>query len=79
MGSFNISGRIVVYDILDVSYGIAAFGCCIALCLITVLERSEEKRKLRYTEYYGDGDSKDFGGVENIYIDNILAHTYILR
>lgn len=29
-----------------------------------ILERSEEKHKLRYTEYYGDGDSKGFNGME---------------
>ena len=26
--------------------------------------------KLRYTEYYGDGDSKGFNGVENTYKDS---------
>ena len=30
------STLLVVYDILDVSYGIVAFGCGIALCLVTV-------------------------------------------
>lgn len=34
-----------------------------------IFERSEEKYKLRYIEYYGDGDSKGFNGVEKIYID----------
>jgi len=34
-----------------------------------IFERSEEKNKLRYTEYYGDGDSKGFTQVENTYKD----------
>ena len=29
-----------------------------------IFERSEEKHKLRYTEYYGDGDRKGFNEVE---------------
>lgn len=37
-----------------------------------IFERSEEKHKLRYTEYYGDGDSKGFSGVEKTYIDKGL-------
>lgn len=37
-----------------------------------IFERSEEKHKLRYTEYYGDGDSKGFNGVEKTYIDKGL-------
>ena len=34
-----------------------------------IFERSEEKNKLRYTEYYGDGDSKGFTQVESTYKD----------
>ena len=37
-----------------------------------IFERSKEKHKLRYTEYYGNGDSKGFNGVENTYIDKGL-------
>ena len=37
-----------------------------------IFERSEEKQKLRYTEYYGDGDSKGFNGVKKTYIDKGL-------
>ena len=35
-----------------------------------IFDRSEERHKLRYTEYYGDGDSKGFNGVENTYKDS---------
>ena len=31
--------------------------------------RSEENRGLKYTHFYGDGDSKSFKVVENIYPD----------
>ena len=34
-----------------------------------IFERSEEKNKPRYTEYYGDSDSKGFTQVENTYKD----------
>ena len=37
-----------------------------------IFERSERKHKLHYTEYYGDGDSKGFNGVEKTYIDKGL-------
>ena len=37
-----------------------------------IFDRSEERHKLQYTEYYGDGDSKGFNGVENTYMDNGL-------
>ena len=37
-----------------------------------IFERSEEKHKLRYTEYYGDRDSKGFNGVGKTYIDKGL-------
>ena len=29
--------------------------------------RSMNKNKIRYTEYYGDGDTKSFSAVENVY------------
>ena len=32
-----------------------------------IFARSEDKHKLQYTEYFGDGDSKAFGEVENTY------------
>ena len=44
-----------------------------------IFERSEEKNKLHYTEYYGDGDSKGFIQVENTYKDkgvNIVKHRH---
>ena len=31
--------------------------------------RSVEKHKLRYTEFYGDGDSKSFNTAKNTYAD----------
>ena len=31
--------------------------------------RSIEKNKVRYTEYYGDGDTKAFSAVANVYGD----------
>ena len=37
-----------------------------------IFQRSEQKPKLRYTEYYGDGDIKGFSGVENTYIEKGL-------
>ena len=37
-----------------------------------IFQRSVQKHKLRYTEYYGDGDSKGFSGVENTYIEKEL-------
>ena len=37
-----------------------------------IFQRSGQKHKLRYTEYYGDGDSKGFSGVENTYIEKGL-------
>ena len=32
-----------------------------------VFQRSEDKHKLQYTEYYGDGDGKVFKEVEDTY------------
>ena len=32
-----------------------------------ILERSLQKNKLRYTSSYGDGDSKSFSTIKNIY------------
>lgn len=32
-----------------------------------IFERSEDKRKLKHTEYYQDGDSKGFAEVQNTY------------
>ncbi|GFU98166.1 uncharacterized protein TNCV_1808181 [Trichonephila clavipes] len=32
-----------------------------------IFERSEDLRMLRYTDYYGDGDSKAFDAVKDIY------------
>ncbi|GFT54545.1 uncharacterized protein TNCV_4933901 [Trichonephila clavipes] len=32
-----------------------------------ISERSEDHRMLRYTDYYGDGDSKAFDAVKDIY------------
>ncbi|GFS66937.1 hypothetical protein TNCV_4561861 [Trichonephila clavipes] len=32
-----------------------------------IFERSENHRMLRYTDYYGDGDSKAFDAVKDIY------------
>ena len=40
-----------------------------------IFERSEEKHKLLYTEYYGDGDSKGFAKVENTYRDEGVTIT----
>lgn len=34
-----------------------------------IFEWSEEKYKFFYIEYFGDGDSKGFNKVENIYRD----------
>jgi hypothetical protein len=32
-----------------------------------IFGRSQEKYKLQYTEYFGDGDSKGFSEVQDIY------------
>lgn len=37
-----------------------------------IFQRSEDKYKLCFTEYYGDGYSKGFNEVENIYVDRGL-------
>jgi len=34
-----------------------------------IFKRSEEKHKIRYTEYFGDGDSKGYAEVKNTYKD----------
>ena len=34
-----------------------------------IFNRSIKKHNLRYTEYFGDGDSKGFSAVENVYTD----------
>ena len=36
-----------------------------------IFERSEVTHKLQYTEYFGDGDSKAFNEVQNIYGNNV--------
>lgn len=35
--------------------------------------RSDEKQKLKYTEYYGDGDSKGYLYVQNTYGSNHVS------
>ncbi|GFU43451.1 uncharacterized protein TNCV_53511 [Trichonephila clavipes] len=35
-----------------------------------IFERSAETRKLQYVHFYGDGDSKSFDAVKNIYGEN---------
>ena len=35
----------------------------------TIFSRSITTNNLRYTQFYGDGDSKSFSSVENIYSD----------
>ena len=37
---------------------------------VSIFQRSIEKNGLRYTTFYGDGDSKSFNAVENIYGDD---------
>ncbi|GFX13210.1 uncharacterized protein TNCV_2989741 [Trichonephila clavipes] len=38
-----------------------------------IFERSEDHRMLRYTDYYGDGDSKAFDAVKDIYGKDSVA------
>ena len=38
-----------------------------------IFRRSIEKNKLRYTEYFGDGDTKSFSAVESVYGDIPVA------
>lgn len=40
---------------------------------VRIFKRSIEKRNGRYLNYYGDGDSKAFSSVENIYVDAIVT------
>ncbi|GFU77172.1 uncharacterized protein TNCV_4860051 [Trichonephila clavipes] len=41
-------------------------------------ERSEANRSLRYTSYYGDGDSKAFNNVKDIYgYDSVVKYECI--
>ena len=40
-----------------------------------IFEWSEEKHKLFYPEYFGDGDSKGFNKVENTYRDQGVTIT----
>ena len=35
--------------------------------VISIFKRSEVNNKLRYTDFYGDGDTKSFSSVENVY------------
>ncbi|GFU72239.1 uncharacterized protein TNCV_625891 [Trichonephila clavipes] len=35
-----------------------------------IFERSAQMRKLQYVQFYGDGDSKDFDAVKNVYGEN---------
>ena len=35
-----------------------------------IFQRSVEKHNLRYTEFYGDGDSKSFTRVKGVYEDD---------
>ena len=43
-----------------------------------IFGRSEETRKLQYTEYFGDGDSKAYNEVENAY-ENVHVGKKIMR
>lgn len=38
-----------------------------------IFGRSIEKNKVRYTEYYGDGDTKSFASVENVYGEKLVV------
>ena len=38
-----------------------------------IFSRSTETRKLRYLAYYGDGDSKSFTAVENVYSPKVVT------
>ncbi|GFW30667.1 uncharacterized protein TNCV_456041 [Trichonephila clavipes] len=40
-----------------------------------IFERSEDHRMLRYADYYGDGDSKAFDAVKDIYGKDILLRS----
>ena len=35
--------------------------------VMRIFRRSENERNLQYTEYFGDGDSKAYAEVENVY------------
>ncbi|GFU86939.1 uncharacterized protein TNCV_3442091 [Trichonephila clavipes] len=38
-----------------------------------IFERSAQLRKLQYLQFYGDGDSKDFDAVKNVYGENSVT------
>ena len=38
----------------------------------TIFGRSMEKHNLRYTQFYGDGDSKNYEKVKNLYTDVVV-------
>ncbi|GBO18345.1 hypothetical protein AVEN_27748-1 [Araneus ventricosus] len=38
-----------------------------------IFERSEVTRNLQYTQYYGDGDSKAYDAVKDIYSENTVT------
>ena len=40
---------------------------------VKIFECSIEKYSLRYTDFYGDGDSKSFSAVEKVYGDDKLS------
>ena len=40
---------------------------------VKIFERSIEKYSLRYTDFYGEGDSKSFSAVEKVYGDDKLV------
>ena len=44
-----------------------------------IFSRSIETNKLRYTEYYGDGDSKSFNEVENVYPGTVSCKERVYR
>ena len=44
-----------------------------------IFQRSIETRKLRHLEYYGDGDSKSFATVENVYAPLIVTKKTVHR
>ena len=43
------------------------------LGVVGIFQRSIQKHRLRFTSFYGDGDSKSYSAVRNIYGENNLV------
>ncbi|GFT08291.1 uncharacterized protein TNCV_1438941 [Trichonephila clavipes] len=60
---------------------VGSFGTMEPVGVYRIFERSAQMRKLQYVQFYGDGNSKSFAAVKNVYGEdsvknlNALAHS----